>query len=95
VQRIITRRPPARPKAIGAGDACCRSLNPFRRSHIFAVGAAWWLFQIKLRPEMTAHCLLPFHGEDAQQNHAELVLPTNRFLGEVWVNERASGFNVR
>jgi hypothetical protein len=40
VQRVITRRPPARPEAIGAGDACCRSLNPFRRSHIFAVGAA-------------------------------------------------------
>jgi hypothetical protein len=40
-QCVITRRTPARPESIRAGDASCRRIiNPFRRSHIFAVGAA-------------------------------------------------------
>jgi hypothetical protein len=36
-QRVIPRRTP---QSIRAGDAPCRCINPFRRSHIFAVGAA-------------------------------------------------------
>jgi hypothetical protein len=39
-QRVITRRTPARPESIRAGDAPGRRINPFRRSHIFAVRAA-------------------------------------------------------
>ena len=39
-QRVITRRTPARPESIRAGDAPCCRINPFRRSHIFAVSAA-------------------------------------------------------
>ena len=39
-QRVIPRRTPARPESIRAGDAPCRRIKPFRRSHIFAVGAA-------------------------------------------------------
>jgi hypothetical protein len=39
-QRVITKPTSARPEAIRAGEARCRCINPFRRSHIFAVSAA-------------------------------------------------------
>jgi hypothetical protein len=39
-QGVITKRTPARPESIRVGDAPSRSINPFRRSHIFAVDAA-------------------------------------------------------